>query len=99
MGVPQGRGHIRFQSPWKDRQEKPPTEIVMVVKIRSSPIDRRKDPSSFTTFCHYLFTLSCVFIIIINKTYSVLFIINFVERMDKDYNYKLNIYLIFVLFL
>ena len=23
MGVPQGRGHIRSRSPWKDSQEKP----------------------------------------------------------------------------
>jgi hypothetical protein len=39
----------------------------MVVKIRSSPVDRREDPSSFTTFSYKKSTALYCFILVINE--------------------------------
>ena len=43
MGVPQGRGRIRFRSSWKDRQEKP---LVDKLVARTKTDTGRRDEDS-----------------------------------------------------
>jgi len=71
----------------------------MVVKIRSSPIDRREDPSSFTAFSYYLFALTYIcfyiknYIFFICRTYIYNLIYKFIIKLyciKYVYNNKLN---------